>query len=270
MLKEAKRTKLRAIVIDHDDTSKGYVSRALGAYVDIDLMAMGNTGKQALNHCLKSKVDLLFIDYVLQDMSGIEVVKKLHQRLRTPPLVIFITHSSEGAIDAFKVNAVDYILKPLEAGHLDRAIERAHERLVGRQALCKSSVIEIDERQGSASRMPKIVVKDRGIVSLIEQAEIDTIEAAGDYMCIRTKDQTHIMRSTMKSLIRQLSPDVFQRVHRSTVINMNQIETIIPRGKGEYLLELSNNSQIKVSRNYSQVIKDFLSRQAKGAEHSVQ
>ncbi|MEH6607683.1 MAG: LytTR family DNA-binding domain-containing protein, partial [Pseudomonadales bacterium] len=105
----------------------------------------------------------------------------------------------------------------------------------------------------------KIVVKDGDTITLLKQADIEWIDAAGDYMCLHAGGTTHVMRSTLKSLLDQLNPEIFQRVHRSTIVNLNRIERVIPHTKGEYFLELGEHDRIKVSRNYRKVIKGFLS-----------
>jgi len=102
------------------------------------------------------------------------------------------------------------------------------------------------------------VVKDRNSIALIDQADIDWIDAAGDYMCIHVDGVTHIMRSTLKSLLAKLDPDLLKRVHRSTIVNVTRIEKIIPHTKGECFLVLAEDEKIKVSRNYRSVIKNLI------------
>jgi two-component system LytT family response regulator len=104
------------------------------------------------------------------------------------------------------------------------------------------------------------VVKDRGTISFIEQTDIDWVDAAGDYMCIHVKGETHIIRSTLKKLLEQLNPVIFQRIHRSTIVNLERVKKIIPLAKSEYFLELNGDERIKVSRNYKHVVKGLIER----------
>jgi len=105
----------------------------------------------------------------------------------------------------------------------------------------------------------KIVVKDRGDTTLLNQADIEWVDAAGDYVCLHVDGVTHIKRSTLKNLLKDLDPSIFKRIHRSTIVNLNCIKKVVPHTKGEYFLKLGEFDQVKVSRNYREVIKNFLS-----------
>lgn len=104
----------------------------------------------------------------------------------------------------------------------------------------------------------KIVVKDRDDITLLKQSEIEWIDAAGDYVCLHVDGVTHIKRSTLKNLLDELDQNIFKRVHRSTIVNLNFIQKVIPHTKGEFFLKLGEYDQVKVSRNYRDVIKSFL------------
>ena len=116
-----------------------------------------------------------------------------------------------------------------------------------------------DEVEANATRFEKLInVKDRGQIFRIDVDSIEHIEAAGDYMCIRTADNSLILRETMKDLERRLDPRVFQRVHRSTIVNLNQVRQVKPHTNGECFLVLESGAQVKVSRSYRDVIARFV------------
>jgi two-component system LytT family response regulator len=104
----------------------------------------------------------------------------------------------------------------------------------------------------------KIVIKDNEGTVLVSIDDIDWVDAAGDYMCVHVKGETLILRSTLKSLVAKLDPEMFVRIHRSTVVNLKRIVKATPLNKGEYILDLDCDEQLKVSRNYRQAIKEFL------------
>jgi len=104
----------------------------------------------------------------------------------------------------------------------------------------------------------KITIKDRDSIKLIKMDSIAWVDAAGDYMCVHAEGETHIMRCTMTQLLEELDDNIFKRVHRSTIVNLNCIEEVIPHTKGEYFLQIDNGERIKVSRNYRDTIKSFL------------
>ena len=111
----------------------------------------------------------------------------------------------------------------------------------------------------ASSRFEKVInIKDRGQIFRVEVADIERIDAAGDYMCIYTADQTLILRETMKDLERRLDPRKFQRIHRSTIVNLDNIKSVKPHTNGECFLVLGSNTQVKVSRSYREVVARFL------------
>ena len=103
-------------------------------------------------------------------------------------------------------------------------------------------------------------MKDRDEITILKQKDIEWVDAAGDYVCLHSNGKTHIKRSTLKELLGDLDGSFFKRIHRSTIVNLNYIERVIPHTKGEFFLELKGNERIKVSRNYKDIIKIFLSK----------
>ena len=193
--------------------------------------------------------DLMFLDIQMPGVDGFGVIKKLQSDIL--PLVIFTTAFEQYALDAFDVHAVDYILKPIDSDRIERAVQRALVRCECDEDTSKSRIIgAIDsmnerESQGSAKEEDsndtkktfgnverKIVIKDRDDITLLKQADIEWIDAAGDYVCVHAQGVTHIKRSTLKNLLEDLDPEMFKRVHRSTIVNLNYIQKVIPHTKG--------------------------------------
>jgi two-component system LytT family response regulator len=104
----------------------------------------------------------------------------------------------------------------------------------------------------------KVVIKERDEITILKQSDIEWVDAAGDYVCLHADGETHIKRSTLKELLAELDENIFKRVHRSTIVNLNFIEKVIPHTKGEFFLQLGEFDKIKVSRNYKDAIKHFL------------
>ncbi|MEM7360040.1 MAG: LytTR family DNA-binding domain-containing protein [Pseudomonadota bacterium] len=281
-------TKIRTIIADDEPLALNLIRSYLDRQPTIEVIAECKNGREAIDQVTRLQPDLIFLDIQMPGLTGFDVIKQLQTDIM--PLVVFVTAYDRFALDAFDVHAVDYILKPLEEAGIERAVSRCAERL-GNQAdssQVKPQIInaldDIDAQQhpggedisaseplGDASnttpepgQYQKIVVKDRSAITLLDQYDIDWVDAAGDYMCIHANNVTHIMRSTMKQLIEQLDPSVFKRVHRSTVVNLSRIEKIIPHTKGEYFLELCNQERIKVSRNYRSTILAFIEETSKG------
>jgi two-component system, LytTR family, response regulator len=201
-------------------------------------------------------------------MDGFDVVRKLQSD--TMPLVIFVTAFDQYAIDAFEINAVDYLLKPVDGERLRQAIDKAaaqyaHNNLAEQKQKLVKVIMDItgansssvDEMaRGELTEEPgTLTIRDGDESHRIAMTDIDWIDAAGDYMCIHVNDVTHIMRSTMKQLEALLNPTQFLRVHRSSIVNADRIEHIKHLSNGEYLLTLHGGAQLKVSRSYRARIK---------------
>jgi len=266
--------KLRTIIVDDEPLALSLLRAKLNKVPEIEVIAECKNGREAIEKTMDMAPDLLFLDIQMPGVDGFGVIKKLQSDI--VPLVIFTTAFEQYALDAFDVHAVDYILKPIDEERINRAISRAIVRLdTEEETEHKSRIIgaidTINERGSSesSSQSPneqnkgnlenKIIIKDRDDITLLKQADIEWIDAAGDYCCVHAKGVTHIKRSTLKHLLEDLDPSIFKRVHRSTIVNLNYIQKVIPHTKGEYFLKLGEYDQVKVSRNYREVIKTFLS-----------
>ncbi|MBT8149151.1 MAG: LytTR family DNA-binding domain-containing protein, partial [Gammaproteobacteria bacterium] len=218
------------------------------------------------------KPDLMLLDIQMPGLNGFDVIKALKPELI--PHIVFVTAYDEYAIDAFDANAIDYVLKPISDERLARAIERVVEHLDSRvhsRPTLQAAVSEVAERVREKERLRaapaedmqagevrKLSIKDGDTVSIVNESDIDWIDAAGDYMCIHVNGVTHVMRSTLHELLGRLNEHHFKRVHRSTIVNIDRIMRVQKHTKGEYFLYLKGDEKIKVSRHYKGVIKEFI------------
>ena len=204
-------------------------------------------------------------------MNGFDVIKSMQAEIM--PMVVFVTAYDQYAVDAFDVHAVDYVLKPLDSERIARSVERAIDRLkndVDRSF--KSPLIgaieEISERASkektdeSTNNLPdgmkrKLLVRDSGVVKVIPFDDIDWVDAAGDYMCVHAVGETHVIRSTLRDLMTKLDDNLFVRIHRSTIVNVERVVSVTPLQKGGSLLHLTQGESLKVSRNYRDSIRKF-------------
>ena len=190
------------------------------------------------------------------------------------PMIIFVTAYDAFAVDAFKVHAIDYLLKPVEAVRLAEAIDRAkqhkereyaiHEKqkllelavsLTGKSPAAIGELVESGKE--IVEHADRLAIKDGSSITFVPVRDIDWIDAAGDYMCVHVKGETHIMRTTMKELEAKLDPTIFQRVHRSTIVNLERVEKVSSHINGEFHLTLNCGSSLKMSRSYKEKVKHF-------------
>ncbi|MFT4767046.1 MAG: two-component system LytT family response regulator [Glaciecola sp.] len=265
---------LSAIIVDDEHLARRGLSVRLQQLPEVDVIAECGNGIEALHAVAQHSPDLLFLDIQMPGMDGFEVVENLQGD--DMPMVIFVTAYNEYAVDAFKVHAIDYVLKPIEDDRLHEAVQRAvahrqqeastsgKEKLVkllmsmtGESAAGVEAMVEGTGANGD-SWPEKITVKDGSDIQFIRVPDIEWVDAAGDYMCIHATGKTHIMRITMKQLEGMLNPAVFLRVHRSTIVNNRCVTGAQTLTNGEYLLNLEGGTQLKVSRSYKDRIREFL------------
>ena len=268
--------KLKTIIVDDEPLARKLLLSLLSEITEVEVIRECRNGRDAVEACRDLAPDLMILDIQMPQVTGFDVVRELQSDLM--PLVIFCTAYQRYALDAFDLHAVDYLLKPIDGTRLQRAVARAMERWQNdisageHKSPLLGAIDEIARTvSGGASRKNitpasdeslladrKIAIKDHESTVLVEIDDIDWVDAAGDYMCVHVKGETHILRSTLKSLMSKLDPDQFKRIHRSTLVNLSRIIKATPLQKGEYMLDLNCGEQLKVSRNYRQGIKLFL------------
>ena len=268
--------KLRTLIVDDEPLALKLLRAKLGKVKAIEIVGECKNGREAIAATLDLAPDIIFLDIQMPGLDGFDVVKRLQSDVL--PLIVFTTAYEQYALDAFDVHAVDYILKPIDDERIVRAVLRAQERLDGvdgqdNKPRILGAIDSINQRQNSEQvankSLPgtlstdafvdkKVVIKDRDEITILKQSEIEWVDAAGDYVCLHAQGQTHIKRSTLKELLTELDENIFKRVHRSTIVNLNFIDKVIPHTKGEFFLLLGEFEKIKVSRNYKDAIKHFL------------
>ena len=265
---------IRTILVDDEKLAIQGLQLRLAKFPDVEIIDTCNNGRDAIRKIKTEKPDLVFLDIQMPGFDGFSVVKGVMEI--DPPLIVFVTAYQEHAVRAFEANAVNYLMKPVDedklADTLDRVRQRLGEKRLAEEAEKLKSVLaevapdamdampeDADQAASSGARFEKLInIKDRGQIFRVDVDTIEHIEAAGDYMCIRTGDNSFILRETMKDLDRRLDPRVFQRVHRSTIVNLNLVREVKPHTNGECFLVLESGAQVKVSRSYREVVARFV------------
>jgi len=263
---------IRTILVDDERLAIQGLELRLGAFEDIEIVERCANGREAIRAIRTLKPDLVFLDIQMPGFDGFSVVSGLADI--EPPLFVFCTAYGEHALKAFEAHAVDYLMKPVDEDRLAATIERVRQRLTEKRSCEESGRLKeilgqvapesmpdalAGADEPAANRFEKVInIKDRGQIFRVEVADIERIDAAGDYMCIYTADQTLILRETMKDLDKRLDPRKFQRIHRSTIVNLDNVKSVKPHTNGECFLVLGSGTQVKVSRSYRDVVARFL------------
>ena len=257
--------KLNAIVVDDEALAQEYLCALLAKNSQVNVIDVCSDGRSAVKSVQENHPDIIFLDIKMPGLNGFDVVKSLQSD--EMPLVIFTTAFDQYAVDAFEVNAVDYVLKPLMEDRVHSAVDRAFARIANshknqRKESVLNMMADVNElsntTEAEINHSGKLAIKDSGSTVLVPLDDIDWIDAAGDYMCVNAKGQSYIMRSTMKQLEEKLAAPCFARIHRSTMVNLNKVQSISQLPKGEYNLRLENGNCLKVSRNYRKAIAYLL------------
>jgi two-component system LytT family response regulator len=261
---------LKTIVVDDERLARRGLALRLAAIPQVDVIAECANGQEALAVIRAESPELVFLDIQMPGMDGFDLVCEL--QADAMPLIIFVTAFDQYALDAFKVHAVDYVLKPIDEERLEEAVTRAVARHAQQSLGSKEQLMALVSGRNSASAAGELVpeetpaqswperltIKDGNQFQFIKIADIQWVDAAGDYMCVHALGKTHIMRTTMKRLETSLNPATFLRVHRSSIVNSNNIVSAASHLNGEYILTLDGGAQLKVSRSYRDRIKSLL------------
>ncbi len=263
---------IRTILVDDEPLAIQGLQLRLEKHEDVEIVDTCSNGREAIRSIKTHKPDLVFLDIQMPGFDGFSVLQGLAEV--EPPLVVFVTAYSDHAIRAFEAQAADYLMKPVEEDRLADTLDRVRQRLTEKRGVEEAEklkgvlaevapdaveeVVAADDAH-SASRYEKMInIKDRGQIFRVDVDSIEKIDAAGDYMCIYTADNTLILRETMKDLEKRLDPRRFQRVHRSTIVNLDQVRQVKPHTNGECFLVLGSGAQVKVSRSYRDVVARFV------------
>jgi two-component system LytT family response regulator len=263
---------IRTILVDDEKLAIQGLELRLQPFDDIEIVATCHNGRDAIRKIKTLKPDLVFLDIQMPGFDGFSVVQGVMDI--DPPLFVFVTAYSEHAIKAFEAQAIDYLMKPVEPERLADTMDRVRSRLADKRTSdeldrlrnvinevapdAADNLSSMDDDVASTRFEKLINIKDRGQIFRVDVESIERIDAAGDYMCIYTADNSLILRETMKDLEKRLDPRTFQRVHRSTIVNLDQVRQVKPHTNGECFLVLESGAQVKVSRSYRDVVARFV------------
>jgi two-component system LytT family response regulator len=265
---------LKTLIVDDESLARRGLAHRLKNVPDIEIVGQAQNGREALKLIKEKKPDLVFLDIQMPGISGFEVVKQLD--VETMPIILFLTAYDEYAVQAFEVNALDYILKPIDEERLNQVLAKVRTDYNQKRALRQkrqllelmsqisgekiSSLAELEGKKGAGlvhKEPSRLAIRDGGKTTWVDQCDIEWIDAAGDYMCVQAQGTTYIMRKTMKELEKELDDSILQRIHRSTIINITQVKEMESHINGEYFLTLNSGHRVKLSRTYKDKLKLF-------------
>jgi len=260
----------RVMIVDDEPVARQRVRRLVAREPGVEVVAECGTGREAVEGVLAHKPDLLVLDVQMPELDGFGVLAALPPE--QVPLVIFVTAFDEHALRAFDVHAVDYVLKPIDPDRLRVAVTRArnehgraaaaeqHARLRGLlSAWAPDAVAQTAGASAPANLiaapLQRFLVKTNGKMFFVNTADVDWIEADGNYVRLHVGSASHMIRETIMAVERALPPSTFARIHRSAIVNLDRIAEMRQWSSGDYIVVLTTGARLKLSRTYRESIE---------------
>ena len=256
--------KLRVVIADDERPARHFLAALLRTFAGVELVAEAGSGTEAVEQIYRYRPDLALLDLQMPELDGLAVASIIEKDIR--PLIAFVTAYDEYAVKAFELNAIDYLLKPVEHSRLERTLRRAEERLEReswRQMEEERLEAAIDEiavthRPGYLERIP---IRRQEEILLLPVAQLSVVEAEGDILVLTTVDrQRYYLTCRLKELETRLDPQAFIRLSRGAIVRIDQILSLSPMPGGTYQVTMNNGLEIPVSRQQARQLREQLLR----------
>ncbi len=251
---------LRVVIADDEPAARDKLRRLLEAQPGVELVGAASNGAEAARCIVSLAPDVVLLDIRMPEMDGFAVLEQTKRKTLKPFHTVFVTAYDEYAIRAFGVRALDYLLKPFDAARLGEALARAREvvargahdgervRHVLEQLRAPTSQAELDDEP--PGYLTRICIKSIGRMQIVRVAEVEWIEAYGNYVRLHTADDHPLARNTLRSLEERLDPSTFCRTHRGAIVNLTKIRDMRPTVSGDYVIRLESGVRLRLSRGY--------------------
>ena len=253
---------LRVMIADDERPARSFLAAMLRGFEDVTLVGEAENGAEAVEVIESTKPDLAFLDLQMPEVDGLGVARLLKKN--SMPLVAFVTAYDEYAVRAFELNAVDYLLKPVERSRLRETVNRAQERLDRAESREEAAarLAAADEDYQAAVRPPaleRIPVRHQDEIVILPVREVASIVADGELLHLTTaRNETYTLSYRLKDLEARLNPAHFIRLGRGTLANVEMMRRVSPMPGGTYIVTLNNGQQLNVSRSQGRILREHL------------
>jgi len=253
---------IRVLLVDDEPLAREMLREMLKGDPQVAIVGESCNGREALEAIRRHSPDLVFLDVQMPEVGGFEVLSSLGKE--EIPHVIFVTAYDQYAVRAFEVQALDYLLKPFDQERFDVSWQRARAQVIrdrnGVRDMDQRILALLEELKADKSYLERLVIKTGGRIYFLETAEIDWIEAEGNYVSVHSAKKSHLLRETISSLESQLDPRKFVRIHRSSIVRLDFIKELQPWFHGEYRIILQDGTQLTLSRNHRDKLQEALGK----------
>lgn len=247
--------KIRCLIADDEALARQVIRDYLREYDEVEIVGEAEDGQKALSRIMELSPDLVFLDIQMPVLNGFEVLDQLD----APPAIIFVTAYDEYAIKAFEVNAIDYLKKPCPRERFRVALERARTNMssTGGQRVVHGRLESLlRDIQRDTAYLDRLLIKEGARITILELSDILWLQAADDYVTIHTESGgSHLVTRTLSSFEPKLNPQRFIRVHRSAIINLDQVEDIVSMDDGRYEVTLTGGHRVTTSRSGGRALR---------------
>jgi len=253
--------KRRVAIVDDEELSRERMRTLLAEHNDIEVVAECADGAEALRAIDDKNPDLVFLDVQMPEVDGFEVVEALERgdpeapsgNGGKAPAIVFVTAHDDHALKAFEIHALDFLLKPFDAARFEKTLSRARRHVRQSRDTVDARLLALledlrSERRGQR-HSDRLIVKSGGRVFFLRTEEIDWVEAAGNYVRLHARSESHLLRESMKNMEAKLDPKTFVRIHRSAIVNARKVRAIGRVALGKYCVRLHDGRQLPMSRD---------------------
>ncbi|MEM1125235.1 MAG: LytTR family DNA-binding domain-containing protein [Bacteroidota bacterium] len=248
---------LRVVVVDDEPPARRKLAQWLAADPAVEVVAVCANGYEALDTLAAEPVDLLFLDVQMPELSGFDVLRQ--RPAGCHPLVIFATAFDTYALEAFRHHAVGYLLKPYDRRRFNEALDHAKAQHAGRQAHeAEHRLTALLQSVQPPRYLEHFAVRHDDRIDLVRTEEVDWIEASGNYVTLHAGHTRHLIRDTLTRVSARLDPRQFPRIHRSRMVNLDRVVSLLPASHGDFTVVLRDGTMLPMSRTYRDHLREVL------------
>ena len=253
---------LRVLIADDEPAARAKLERLLMPHADVEVVGSVSNGRDAAEAVRASSPDLVLLDVRMPELDGFGVIEALGDAAPNAPRIVFITAYDEYAVRAFEVRALDYVLKPFDGRRLAAALDRVRRQVElehrPTEGSIRSMVDHLHERGGHAdleaasgrSYLERLTVRSTGRVQIVRVADVEWIEAYGNYVRLHARDAHPLARETLRGLVDRLDPARFAQIHRGAIVNLDRVVEVRPTGSGDAVVQLASGIRLRLSRSF--------------------
>jgi two-component system response regulator LytT len=261
-IEQERKMPISCIIVDDEQPALEELHFLLSSLADVKIIGQGHNGVEAIKLVEELEPDLLFLDIEMPGLNGFKVVEQLSKK-DVLPQVIFVTAYDQYAVKAFDIHAMDYILKPIERTRLEKAVQRVKKQLESESKMSGQlqNLISLMATPEHKPKKSKLLVKDKNRNLLVDSEDLIYASVSGSVVQVSTQELTGETNfRTLEELQANLDPEMFWRVHRSYLVNINKIKEVVPWFNRTLQLKMADRkeTEIPVSRSHSKRLKEYL------------